>query len=1033
MFYPKSKSEKLDLELFKNPTSEYRAAPFWAWNCEMTPELLTKEIDYIKEMGFGGFHMHPRVGLATPYLSDDFMSLVKTCVNKAKSEGMRAYLYDEDKWPSGFAGGLNTKDNVEYRQKSLKLTTIPYNDGTLTVDEDIDNSTSEMPKSKYYFLACYDVMLDGDGYMTSYKRIDISQKASGIKLFAYVEYMPPTPWCNGGAFVDTLSKPAIENFVKITHERYKEAVGGEFGTVVPSIFSDEPQMTGKTYLNTPFERGFVLMPYTTDFDETFKKTYGFSIVDKLPELMYELSDGEISRARYCFHDHSAERFASAFADTIGDWCVKNGIDFPCHMMMEPALWMQTIATGETMRSYRSITLPGIDMLADHHELSTAKQCQSAARQYGREGMMSELYGVTNWYYDFKGHKQQGDWQAAFGVTFRVPHLFWVSMGGEAKRDYPASIGYQSPWYKEYPYIEDHFARINTVMTRGKPVVNIGVIHPIESYWLRFGPLSQTSLERNELQRKFYELINWLVFGSQDFDLISESLLTHQFAGAHGGFGVGVAKYSAVIVPNLTTIRSSTLDALEKFAAAGGKIIFMGDVPKHVDALPSDRAEKLAARASVIDWNKKDLFKLIESDREVLLAEKNGEFAANLVYNMREDGDVRHLFVAHVTEPKDYDVSPMESYDITLRGEWALTLMDTMSGETMPLAATYECGNTKFGWICGRCDSLLIEMKKGRSEAGFSFAEKKYSSVEYLSECAPYTLSEPNVLLLDMPAFSVEGGEKRPPKYILDADNEIRDALGLRRRGSSMAQPWACPIDKNPSARATLYFEINSEIDCAAKLGLESVDYSTVYLNGEPADMTPVGYYVDEDAVKVIELPNIKKGKNELKIDLRVGDITQIEAYYLLGDFGVSVIGRNIKLTEREKTLYFDDTTKQGLAFYGGNITYRFEYDGGGKKTIEVRRFVGTAISVDVDGKRVPGMLAFPPNRLYLGDLPCGKHIIDVTLYGNRMNTLGQLHNTILKPSYTDPGMWRPKGRFFTPEYMLRRHGILTTPVILSEE
>ena len=244
MLYPKSKSEKLDIELFKNPTSEYRAAPFWAWNCDMTPELLTKEIDYIKETGFGGFHMHPRVGLATPYLSDDFMSLVKTCVEKAKKEGMRAYLYDEDKWPSGFAGGLNTKDNVEFRQKSLKITSIPYNDGMLSVDEDISKSTDELPTSKYYFLACFDVELDEEGYLRFYKRIDISEKAEHLKLFSYVEYMPTSDWCNGGAFADTMSKAAIENFVKITHERYKEVVGKDFGGVVPDNIDDLIKLPG---------------------------------------------------------------------------------------------------------------------------------------------------------------------------------------------------------------------------------------------------------------------------------------------------------------------------------------------------------------------------------------------------------------------------------------------------------------------------------------------------------------------------------------------------------------------------------------------------------------------------------------------------------------------------------------------------------------------------------------------------------------------------------------------------------------------
>ena len=116
-----------------------------------------------------------------------------------------------------------------------------------------------------------------------------------------------------------------------------------------------------------------------------------------------------------------------------------------------------------MRGMRSFQIPGIDILEDRIELTTAKQAQAGAHQFNRQGVLSELYGVTNWDFDFIGHKAQGDWQAACGVTVGVPHLAWVSMAGEAKRDYPASIGYQSPWFREYPLIENHFARINTVM------------------------------------------------------------------------------------------------------------------------------------------------------------------------------------------------------------------------------------------------------------------------------------------------------------------------------------------------------------------------------------------------------------------------------------------------------------------------------------------------------------------------------------------------------------------------------------------
>ena len=63
VLYKKNIQKTLSDELFKNPTSEYRGTPFWSWNCKMTPELLEKQINYLKEMGFGGFHMHSRHGM----------------------------------------------------------------------------------------------------------------------------------------------------------------------------------------------------------------------------------------------------------------------------------------------------------------------------------------------------------------------------------------------------------------------------------------------------------------------------------------------------------------------------------------------------------------------------------------------------------------------------------------------------------------------------------------------------------------------------------------------------------------------------------------------------------------------------------------------------------------------------------------------------------------------------------------------------------------------------------------------------------
>ena len=56
------KNKKLDTELFKNPTAEYRGTPCWAWNTNLKEEELLWQIERLGEMGFGGYHMHVRSG-----------------------------------------------------------------------------------------------------------------------------------------------------------------------------------------------------------------------------------------------------------------------------------------------------------------------------------------------------------------------------------------------------------------------------------------------------------------------------------------------------------------------------------------------------------------------------------------------------------------------------------------------------------------------------------------------------------------------------------------------------------------------------------------------------------------------------------------------------------------------------------------------------------------------------------------------------------------------------------------------------------
>ena len=155
MLYKKNIAPKLEAELFKNPTAEYRGTPFWAWNCKLDQKELEWQLEIFKKMGFGGGHMHVRTGMATEYLSDEYMALIKACVEKAKKENMLAWLYDEDRGPSGAAGGYVTKDK-ENRARYLLFTPTPYSGKTVS---NFDSSSRGARTENGYLMAAFDVEL----------------------------------------------------------------------------------------------------------------------------------------------------------------------------------------------------------------------------------------------------------------------------------------------------------------------------------------------------------------------------------------------------------------------------------------------------------------------------------------------------------------------------------------------------------------------------------------------------------------------------------------------------------------------------------------------------------------------------------------------------------------------------------------------------------------------------------------------------------------------------------------------------------
>ena len=72
---------------------------------------------------------------------------------------MLAWLYDEDRWPSGAAGGYVTK-TPRYRQRRMVFTTQERQE-VLPKEEAVETGGA-------YLLGCFDVVLNGAGELARY-------------------------------------------------------------------------------------------------------------------------------------------------------------------------------------------------------------------------------------------------------------------------------------------------------------------------------------------------------------------------------------------------------------------------------------------------------------------------------------------------------------------------------------------------------------------------------------------------------------------------------------------------------------------------------------------------------------------------------------------------------------------------------------------------------------------------------------------------------------------------------------------------
>lgn len=1018
---------------FQSPGAAFRGKPFWSWNGTLEKNELFRQLRVFKEMGMGGAFMHSRTGLRTEYLGDEWFDLINACADECEKLGLEAWLYDEDRWPSGTAGGMAT-ENPAYRMKALQLSVL-------------DPAEMRWPEQDA-FVAAFAADVDGLK-VGDYARIEygapIATRPGKILLFE-VAKMNEHSFYNGNTYLDTLNREATEHFLHLTHEKYRQRCGSRLGSSIKGIFTDEPHhglvMCHNDEQRTADNPDWTV-PYTAALFGQFEAMWGYDLRARLPELFLFPGGRRVSQVKWHYMELLQHLFIENWAKPCLDWCRSNRMLLTGHVLHEDSLVAQSVPCGSVMRYYEHLDYPGVDLLSNNNRSYwVAKQLQSAARQFGKKWLLSELYGCTGWQFDFASHKETGFWQALFGINLRCHHLAWVTMAGEAKRDYPASISFQSGWYREYKLVEDFFSRLHVVLQRGEPVCDVLVVNPVESVWAQIHPgwaqwLGAADPVLRQLEQNFEDLFHWLSGAQIDFDYGDEDHLKRfgQVVGRDGEprLQVGMGFYRVVVVGDLETMRSSTLKLLAKFHAAGGKVVFVGEPPRHLDALPSPEPLQLAESAMRIPHDRDQAVAAVKANNRSPIGVCCDTGA--IFCQVRREDD--RLYVVAINTSR---TDAVRNVRFTFAGLGAVQEWDCASGERFRHPSCIESQATAWSadfpplgtraFVVSTRDS---EVLPGRPQAVTA------TNVEVPGPFA-YRLDEPNLCVLDHASSRIGGGEWRPEAEILQIDTAIRQEMEMPLRGGQMIQPWAseklgllCAFKPVPLA---LRFGFDADTPPAGPVDLvmEMPERFEIRVNGTQIAVPNKPAWLIDPCLKRIPLPPglFRPGKNEIELKTDFVPDTDLEAIYLAGDFGVALRKERPVLGVLPEKLNPSDVTAQGLPFYSGTISYRIPLPAPAKPDSALRfetgAFGGAVARVRFEESADAAAIAWPPYETMLA-CPAGAKELICDLLLTRVNTFGPLHMTPKEQNGIGPFSFRTEGENFSRTCQLWPAGLLRAPVL----
>ena len=926
----------------KNPPNKYRPAPFWSWNEKLDTAETAAQVRQMNEVGIGGYFMHARGGLQTEYMSDEWFDNVKATLREGKKLDMKSWGYDENGWPSGFGSGLVNGLGLKYQQKYLRC-----------------EETEAAVKSD-----------------TTIINLPYNDK----NLHFYYEVNP--------FYVDTLDGEVISEFIRVTHEAYKEKLGEEFVDMA-GFFTDEPQISRNGY------------PWSFILEKEYMKAYGEPLAPNLTALFYNTKNS--SEVKYKYFKLLTDLFSENFVNNIYKWCCANGSALTGHMVLEEGLWAQLISNGACMPHYEYMTIPGMDNLGrELNRIECEMQLTSAANQLGKKQILSETFACCGWNVSFEELRWIYEHQMVHGINYLCQHLEGYTLRGIRKRDYPATLFKQQPWWSDYRPFNDMVSRIGMLIAEGKIEHEILVLHSADSAWAKF----DINLHgyASKLCSEMVDVMNRLERAQLQYHLGDATLMQRHAKVENGKIIIGSQSYSVVVVPPADCLASNTVKLLKEFKNQGGLVIFAGRIPSMIDGKQTDEINEFAKDCVCTDGI--GLIAAIPEELRKIKLEYDGDhFEAPILTAVRRF-DEQKMTMYYLVNPCDIK----HDFIATVKGGSA-TIFNAVTGEEEAVAFTRNDENLNIESTIYGNDSVVLfvydEAIKQPIDTNKAALKPLQFSEEWLIE------ADDNAITLDYCDVYFDGELAYENLPVNDVQEK---ALSFERKVNTKVV-FKCNVKDKAFTKCDLVVEIPEIFD--------------ITVNGKKIDKTVKGYYFDT-SFKVIDIFNyVVEGENEIALTCdfvqsdevyknaknslifeseknKLSYDMEIEAIYIKGDFAVKTdksfetldrralrTDGDFYITAAPKTLNCGEIASQGYPFFAGSMTFKqkitLSSDECKFRSIKFDRLPSTVTKIKVNGADA-GKVMWQPYELDVSKLLHeGENEIEITVTGNLRNLLGPFH------------------------------------------